>query len=116
MGERQARPHPTGNQWCSAVWMITQQFICGVLHRGQQRPIPRKVSDAKLRRTALPCAKQFAGASEFEILLRDRKPVCGLSQCGEALLGHVAERGLIHQQADRLAGTATDPSAQLVQL
>ena len=55
--------------------MITQQFICGVLHRGQQRPIPRKVGDPKLRCAALPGAEQFARASEVQIFLRDRKPV-----------------------------------------
>ena len=77
--------------------------------------IPDNIPEHKAEFTALPDAENISGAPEFQILFRDIKSVIGLFQDFEALW-LLRQIRRIQKNAVALPASASDPSAELMQL
>ena len=75
-----------------------------------------QVGEAQHGLAGLARAEEFAGAADLQVAPRDLEAVGGLAHRHQALLGDLAERALIQQQADAGRRAAAHAPAQLVQL
>ena len=72
--------------------------------------------DAKFQQPRLPGTEDFARSAQFEVALRDVKPVRALAQRLQALPAVGTQWCLVQQHAMAGRAASTHPAAQLVQL
>src|SRR6185437_1749755 len=111
-----SRPDPTGCERGNSIRVRCEEQLRRLVHARQEIGISHQIGDAHLRQTGLACPQQLTRATQLQIATCNLETIVRFPDHFQPLACELRQGRTIQQYAGTRLGSASHPSAKLMQL